>query len=68
MKLENKNSNEPLKPLLKIGAVRSRILLGFIMCLVGVNVGKWLGIGLAKLIMWLGILPYIEKFFGWFVF
>jgi hypothetical protein len=53
---------------MNVGAVISRILFGFIMCVVGLNIGKWIGIGLFKLIMWLGILPYLEKFFGWFVF
>jgi membrane-associated HD superfamily phosphohydrolase len=63
-----KLSNEAPNPPLRKTAVISRILFGFIICVVGLNVGKWIGIGLLKLIMWLGILPYLEKFFGWFVF
>jgi membrane-associated HD superfamily phosphohydrolase len=58
---------EKLKALC-IYAVISRILLGLFIMVVSLNVGKWLGIGLFKLIMCLGILPYLEKFFGWFVF
>ena len=65
---KEKLSNEAPNPTLRKGVVISRILFGFIMCVVGLNVGKWIGIGLFKLIMWLGILPYLEKFFGWFVF
>ena len=63
-KLSNKTPNPPLRK----GVVISRILFGFVMCVIGLNVGIWVGIGLFKLIMWLGILPYLEKFFGWFVF
>jgi membrane-associated HD superfamily phosphohydrolase len=62
------NFNEAQKPNLRLGAVISRIFFGLLILVVSVNVGKWLGIGLFKLIMWLGILPYLEKFFGWFVF
>ena len=62
------NINEAQKPNLRLGAVISRIFFGLLILVVSVNVGKWLGIGLFKLIMWLGILPYLEKFFGWFVF
>ena len=62
------NFNEAQKPNLRLGAVISRILFGLLILVVSVNVGKWIGIGLFKLIMWLGILPYLEKFFGWFVF
>ena len=53
---------------LQLGAVISRILFGLLILVVSLNLGKWIGIGLFKLIMWLGILPYLEKFFGWFVF
>lgn len=53
---------------LGIGGVISRIFFGLLILVVSVNVGKWIGIGFFKLIMWLGILPYLEKFFGWFVF
>jgi len=35
---------------------------------ISLNVGKLLGYGIFKLIIWLGILPYLEKFFGWFIF
>ena len=45
-----------------------RILFGLLMVIVSLNVGKWIAIGLFKLIMWMGILPYLEKFFGWFIF
>jgi len=51
-----------------LGAVISRIFFGLLILVVSANAGKWIGIGLFKLIMWLGILPYLEKFFGWFVF
>ncbi len=68
MKLENENLNEPQKPQLNIGAVISRIFFGLLIVIVSANVGKWIGVGLFKLIMWLGILPYLEKFFGWFIF
>jgi membrane-associated HD superfamily phosphohydrolase len=67
MKTE-KNIDESQKPNLRLGAVISRILFGLLILVVSLNVGKWIGIGLFKLIMWLGILPYLEKFFGWFVF
>ena len=62
------NLNEAQKPNLRLGAVISRIFFGLLILVVSVNLGKWIGIGLFKLIMWLGILPYLEKFFGWFVF
>jgi len=62
------NLNEAQKPNLRLGAVVSRIFFGLLILVVSVNLGKWIGIGLFKLIMWLGILPYLEKFFGWFVF
>jgi hypothetical protein len=62
------NFNEAQKPNLRLGVVISRIFFGLLILVVSVNVGKWIGIGLFKLIMWLGILPYLEKFFGWFVF
>jgi len=62
------NFNEAQKPNLRLGAVISRIFFGLLIIVVSANVGKWIGIGLFKLIMWLGILPYLEKFFGWFVF
>jgi membrane-associated HD superfamily phosphohydrolase len=62
------NVNKEQKPNLRLGAVIRRIFFGLLILVVSVNVGKWLGIGLFKLIMWLGILPYLEKFFGWFVF
>ena len=62
------NFNEAQKPHLRLGAVISRIFFGLLIIVVSANVGKWIGIGLFKLIMWLGILPYLEKFFGWFVF
>jgi fucose 4-O-acetylase-like acetyltransferase len=62
------NFNEAQKPNLRLGAVISRIFFGLLILVVSVNVGKWIGIGLFKIIMWLGILPYLEKFFGWFVF
>lgn len=62
------NFNEVQKPNLRLGAVISRIFFGLLILVVSVNVGKWIGIGVFKLIMWLGILPYLEKFFGWFVF
>jgi len=32
-----------------------------------INLGKLAGYALFKFIMWLGILPYLEKFFGWFL-
>jgi hypothetical protein len=67
MKIEEQNSNDPQKPQLNIGVI-SRIFFGLLIIVVSANVGKWIGIGLFKLIMWLGILPYLEKFFGWFVF
>jgi len=31
------------------------------------NLGKAVAYLIWNLIMWLGILPYLEKFFGWFV-
>jgi membrane-associated HD superfamily phosphohydrolase len=62
------NFNEAQKTTLRLGAVISRIFFGLLIIVVSANVGKWIGIGLFKLIMWLGILPYLEKFFGWFVF
>ena len=68
MKLEKLNLVEPQKPQLNIGAIIGRIFFGLLILVISVNVGKWIGIGLFKLIMWLGILPYLEKFFGWFVF
>jgi fucose 4-O-acetylase-like acetyltransferase len=61
-------SNEAQNPAFLVGAVISRIFFGLLILVVSVNLGKWIGIGLFKLIMWLGILPYLEKFFGWFVF
>jgi membrane-associated HD superfamily phosphohydrolase len=63
-----RNFNEAQKHNLRLGAVISRIFFGLLIIVVSANVGKWIGIGLFKLIMWLGILPYLEKFFGWFVF
>jgi fucose 4-O-acetylase-like acetyltransferase len=62
------NFNEAQKPNLRLGVFISRIFFGLLILVVSVNVGKWIGIGLFKLIMWLGILPYLEKFFRWFVF
>lgn len=62
------NFNEAQKPNLRLGAVISRILLGLLIVVVSANVGKWIGLGLFKLIIWLEIFPYLEKFFGWFVF
>ena len=62
------NLNEAQKPNLRLGAVISRIFLGLSILVISINVGKLIGIGLGKLIMWLGIFPYLEKFFGWFVF
>ena len=62
------NLNEAQKPNLRLGGVISRILFGLLILVVSANLGKWIGIGLFKLIMWLGILPYLEKFFGWLVF
>jgi len=50
------------------GAVIGRIFLGLIISIVSLNAAKWFAIGLFKIILWLGILPYLEKFFGWFVF
>ena len=66
--LNEKLSNEAQSQPSCLGVVISRILFGFVMVIVGLNLGKWIGIGLFKLIMWLGILSYLEKFFGWFVF
>jgi len=62
------NFNEAQKPNLRLGVVISRIFFGLLIIVLSANVGKWIGIGLFKLTMWLGILPYLEKFFGWFVF
>ena len=62
------NFNETKTPNLWLGVVISRIFFGLFILVVSINVGKWMGMGLFKLIMWLGILPYLEKFFGWFVF
>jgi hypothetical protein len=46
-----------------------RRLLFILACMiVGLNLGKLLGFALFKLILWLGILPALEKFFSWFVF
>jgi hypothetical protein len=66
--MKNKLSKRNEKPAFLVGAVISRIFFGLFILVLSVNVGKWLGIGLFKLIMWLGIVPYLEKFFGWFVF
>jgi membrane-associated HD superfamily phosphohydrolase len=66
--MKNKLSKQNEKPAFGVGAVISRIFFGLLIIVVSANVVKWIGIGLFKLIMWLGILPYLEKFFGWFVF
>lgn len=63
-KVSNKAENHALNK----SDVISRIFFGLLILVVSVNAGKWIGIGLFKLIMWLGILPYLEKLFGWFVF
>ena len=65
---KSENFNEAQKPNLRLGAVISRFLFGLLILVVSVNAGKWIGIGLFKLIMWLGIFNYLETFFGWFVF
>ena len=52
---------------LHIGGVMWRLFiipLWFAICL---NLGKATAYLIWNLIMWLGILPYLEKFFGWFV-
>lgn len=61
-----KSFNEVKKP--RLGTIIRRILFGLLILVTSVNVGKWIGIGLFKLIMWLGILPYLENFFDWFIF
>lgn len=65
---KEENFNEAQKANLRLGAIISRIFFGLLILVVSVNVGKLIGIGLFKLIMWLGILTYLENFFGWFVF
>jgi len=52
----------------KIRSIAGQFLIGTLMVVVSINLGKLLGLWTFKLIMWLGILPYLEKFFGWFVF
>jgi len=52
---------------LHIGGVMWRLFiipLWFAICL---NLGKAIAYLIFNLIMWLGILPYLEIFFGWFV-
>ena len=52
---------------LHIGGVVWRLLiipLWFAICL---NLGKIIGFLIWKLIMFLGMLPYLEKIFGWFI-
>ena len=52
---------------LHTGSVMWRLFiipLWFAICL---NLGKAMAYLIWNLIMWLGVLPYLEKFFGWFV-
>lgn len=35
--------------------------------IIGLNLGKLLGIAIAKFLIWTGLLTYLETFFGWFV-
>lgn len=44
------------------------ILYWIAIVIIGLNLGKLLGMGMFKLVMWSGIYPYLEKFFNWIVF
>jgi hypothetical protein len=41
------------------------ILIGFV---IGVNLGKFLGEVLFKFLLWIDILPFLEKLFNWLIF
>ena len=42
-------------------------LVYFLVFIISLNVGRLLAYLILEFIMWLGILPYLEKFFGWFI-
>jgi hypothetical protein len=44
-----------------------KVVFYILLIILSVNFGKFLGYVIFKFIMWLGVLPYLEKFFGWFV-
>lgn len=46
----------------------SRVLLWIIAIIIGINLGWLLGFIIWKLIMFLEILPYLEKLFSWLTF
>lgn len=51
----------------KVKKIVTNILVYFLVFIISLNVGRLLTYLIFEFIMWLGILPYLEKFFGWFI-
>jgi len=52
---------------LHIGGVVVRFFKWVAIIIISLNMGAFLGKMTFKLILWTGLLPYLEKFFSWIV-
>jgi hypothetical protein len=57
-----------MKTIKAIGLVFLRIAKWSVIVLFSINLGYWIGTGIFYLTLWLGMIPYFEKFFEWVVF
>ena len=65
---ETKNIQKVKAKAWSIAVVMARLLKWTLLIVLSVNIGAFLGEMLFKLILWSGLLPYLEKFFSWIIF
>lgn len=51
----------------KVYNYTGKITLLIILAILALNLGKWTGIITFKILDKIGLIPYLENFFGWFV-
>lgn len=65
---ETKNIQKVKTKAWSIAVVMARFLKWMLLIILSLNIGAFLGKMLFKLILWSGLLPYLEKFFSCIMF